>query len=72
MKIGVYVSAYEMLREVELYEDCILAMFMAGRSGLAEELANERLQKSKIAQPNILCLLGDIKKDTSYYEKAWE
>jgi hypothetical protein len=43
MKIGVYVSAYEMLREVELYEDCILAMFMAGRSGLAEELANERL-----------------------------
>jgi len=49
MKIGVYVSAYEMLREVELYEDCILAMFMAGRSGLAEELANERLQKSKIA-----------------------
>lgn len=22
--------------------------------------------------PNILCLLGDIKKESSYYEKAWE
>ena len=39
MKVGVYVSAYEMLREVELYEDCITAMFLAGRSTLAEELA---------------------------------
>ncbi|CDW87054.1 tetratricopeptide repeat protein 27 [Stylonychia lemnae] len=72
MKIGVYVSAYEMLREVELYEDCILSMFMAGRSKLAEELAEERLEKSKLAQPNILCLLGDIKKDVSYYQRAWE
>lgn len=35
MSIGVFVSAYEMLREVELYEDCILAMFMAGRTTLA-------------------------------------
>ena len=43
MSMGVYVSAYEMLREVELYEDCILAMFLAGRSTLAEELARERL-----------------------------
>eukprot|EP00347_Sterkiella_histriomuscorum_P015302 403357539 len=42
------------------------------RPTLAEELANERLQKSPIAQPGILCLLGDIKKDVSYYEKAWE
>ena len=37
--MGVYVSAYELLREVELYEDCILAMYMAGRSTLAENLA---------------------------------
>lgn len=35
MNMGVFVTAYEMLREVELYEDCITAMFMAGRSTLA-------------------------------------
>lgn len=40
---------------------------MAGRQTLATELANERLAKSKIAQPGILCLLGDIKKDVNYY-----
>jgi hypothetical protein len=72
MKLGVYVSAYELLREVELYEDCILAMFLAGRSGLAESLANERLAQSAQQRPLILCLLGDMKKDPSYYEQAWE
>lgn len=65
-------SAYELLKEVELYEDCILSMFLAGRSTLATDLANERLTKSSIAQPGILCLLGDIKKDVSYYQQAWE
>lgn len=72
MHLGVYVSAYELLREVGLYEDCILAMFMAGRSGLAEQLANERLEKSDHQRPLIYCLLGDMKKDPTYYEKAWE
>lgn len=67
MNMGVYVSAYEMLKEVELYEDCILAMFLAGRSTLAQELANERLQKGSMQQPNILCLLGDIRKEVNYY-----
>ena len=32
MKMGVFVSAYEMLKEVELYEDCIMSLFMAGRA----------------------------------------
>ena len=71
MKMGVCVSAYEMLREVELYEDCILAMFMAGRISMAEELANERISLCA-NQPTILCLLGDIKKEPSYYTQAWE
>lgn len=35
MNMGVFVTAYEMLREVDLYEDCITAMFMAGRKTLA-------------------------------------
>jgi tetratricopeptide (TPR) repeat protein len=33
-------------------------------------LANEQIAKQK--SPAILCLLGDIKKDVSYYYKAWE
>ena len=72
MAIGVFISAYELLLEVELIEDCILCLFMGGRSTQAEQLATERLEQSKTAPPGILCLLGDIKKDHTYYIKAWE
>lgn len=32
MTIGVFISAYELLSEVELWEDAILSLFMGGRS----------------------------------------
>jgi len=39
--MGVFVSAYELLLQVELYEDAILAMFLCGRKTQAEELADK-------------------------------
>lgn len=32
MNMGVFISAFELLHEVELYEDCILALFLGGRA----------------------------------------
>jgi hypothetical protein len=32
MNLGVYISAYELLLEVQLYEDCILCLFLGGRA----------------------------------------
>jgi len=32
----------------------------------------ESLASGKLNTANILCLLGDIKRDGSYYERAWE
>jgi hypothetical protein len=72
MGMGVFISAYELLLEVELYEDCVLSLFLGGRASQAEKLASETLTKSKVASPGILCLLGDIKKDRTYYLRAWE
>jgi tetratricopeptide (TPR) repeat protein len=72
MSIGVFMSAYELLVEVELWEDCILCLFMGGRATQAEELAKEQLAKSEKQSPGILCLLGDIKRDHTFYLKAWE
>ena len=71
MNMGVFISAYELLLEVELYEDCILCLFMGGRSTQAEQLAQDRISSDK-SSPMILCLLGDIKKDHKFYEQAWE
>jgi hypothetical protein len=51
---------------------------MGGRETQAEELATkcmedtESLASGKLSTANILCLLGDIKQDGSFYERAWE
>lgn len=59
-----------MLKQISLWEDCIKYLFMAGRHTHAEELANKCLEEAD--NPGILCLLGDIKRDPSYYQKAWD
>ena len=79
--IGSFVSAFELLNEVELTEEAIKCLFMAGRQTQALKLAEKHLgetlnsevpasdkkQKQKnIRQANLLCLLGDIKKEGIY------
>ena len=84
--IGSFVSAFELLNEVELTEEAIKCLVMAGRHTQALKLAEKQLgetlnleaptekkQKVKnIRQANLLCLLGDIKREGIYYERAWE
>jgi hypothetical protein len=36
MSMGVFISAYELLKEVELFEDCVSCLFMGGRRTEAE------------------------------------
>lgn len=84
--MGAFISGFELLNEVELTEDAIKCLFMAGRETQALKLAEtylgdtvqrdaktERVAKRKtITQSNILCLIGDIKRDGNFYERAWD
>lgn len=69
-----YMSAYEMLKEVELSEEAIKCLYMAGRETQAMELANDTLEKYKKLDEtdpkyaNMLCMMGDIKRDFKFYE----
>ena len=75
------------MNEVELTEDSILCLFLAGRETQAIKAAEMFLQESldakpdvtdkkkkakNVAQANVLCLLGDMKRDETYYQRAWE
>jgi len=86
-ELGCFVSAFELLNEVELTEDSILCLFLAGRETQAIKAAEMFLQESldatpektdkkkkakNVSQANVLCLLGDMKRDETYYERAWE
>ena len=77
-------SAYELLNQIGLIEDAITCLFSAGRQTQAIKLAEDYLEQSldtisksgeankSISQANILCLIGDMKRDESWYEKAWQ
>jgi tetratricopeptide (TPR) repeat protein len=73
-----YMSAYELLKDVELSEDAIKCLYMAGRESQALELANEvlaRYEKEGVNDPkyaNMLCMIGDVKRDPRLYTQAWE
>jgi tetratricopeptide (TPR) repeat protein len=76
-KLGIYVSAYELYNEIEMYEDAVVCLCSAGRETQATALCDKILSGKKgstlkINQANILCCLGDIKRDPELYMRAWE
>ena len=51
-EMGMFVSAYELLNEVELTEDAIKCLFLAGRETQALKMAEMFLQETKSIDSN--------------------
>ena len=71
-EMAMFMSAYELLKEVDLSEDAIKCLYMSGRQTLALEVAEEMLQKYQDSKDpktaNMICIIGDVKKDPRLYE----
>lgn len=65
-------SAHELLKSVGLHEDSVKCLFMAGRQTQAIEMAEDIMKKSKFKNYNLLCLMGEMKCDHTWFERAWE
>ena len=77
MQIGCFSSAYEMLQDMELYEDAIQCLFLSGRKTEATEKAQDIVKKGGRETPSIMCLLADYATNTpeereKLYKDAWE
>lgn len=70
--ICVFISAYEIFKEIEFYEDAAQSLVISGRIAQAEKYIEDIIERQYGETPRILCLLGDMKKKDEYYEKAWE
>lgn len=69
--IGVYLSAFELFKELDFYEDAAQCMVISGKVTQAEQYINKIIKEhGETAQ--IYCLLGDLKRKEEFYEKAWE
>jgi tetratricopeptide (TPR) repeat protein len=71
-RIGIFMSAHELLKSVGLMEEAIKALFMAGRHAPAIEMAEEVMSKPNFRNYNLMCLMGEMKADHTYYLRAWE
>jgi len=77
MQVGCFSSAYEMLQDMELHEEAVKCLFLAGRTTEAINKAQVILKEQGNEAPGIMCLLADFSAKTAeekeeLYKKAWE
>ncbi|KAJ3042084.1 hypothetical protein HDV00_008166 [Rhizophlyctis rosea] len=71
VSLGVTRSALEIFERLELWENVISCYQMLEQEKKAEEVVLERLKVTP-ESPKLHCILGDLRKDPSLYEKAWK
>mmetsp|Transcript_10321 Transcript_10321/g.32889 ORF Transcript_10321/g.32889 Transcript_10321/m.32889 type:complete len:1110 (-) Transcript_10321:70-3399(-) len=70
LELGVAGSALKIFEEVKLWEEAVDCLVIMDKRARAEELIRERLDVRPTA--NLMCVLGNLLQDPSWFEKAWE
>jgi tetratricopeptide (TPR) repeat protein len=71
--VGIHMSAYELVKSAGLDEDAVKYLALAGRQTQAIELAEEmNKNEDGVKNFNIMCLLGEMKRDHIWFQRAWD
>ncbi|EDQ93082.1 uncharacterized protein MONBRDRAFT_17320 [Monosiga brevicollis MX1] len=68
--LGIYRDALEIFQRLELWEGVISCHQSLDQDEQAEALVRRRL--SEEPSPDLYCVLGDLKRDVTFYDQAWE
>lgn len=70
-KLGMVKTALDIYMSLELWEEILDCCVVLGRLAQVEEIISARLEQQG-PSAKLLVILGDIRKDKSLYEQAWE
>ncbi|KEG04331.1 conserved Plasmodium protein, unknown function [Plasmodium vinckei vinckei] len=72
IKTGSVVSAFNIFKDLKLWEEAIQCLIEADRKAEAKELLDTLLEKKK--SPSLVCLYGLVNRESSlkYFIKAWD
>lgn len=70
MNYGAVLTAHDTFLELEMYEECIQCLYVAGKSQRALEFAEKILSQHQ--DPGVYCILGEIQNNVEYFHKALE
>ncbi|UKK00292.2 hypothetical protein MACK_000362 [Theileria orientalis] len=68
--IGSFRTAFDIYKQLHLWEDAIQCLLISDRKNEARELVNQRIKI--LPTPKLYCYLGDIENDVEYYKTAWK
>jgi len=70
MEFGMLMSSCELFESLEMYEECVECLAVAGHTQKATEKALQIIETRPT--PKILCVYADITADPTYWKKAWQ
>lgn len=70
LSLGAVGSALDVFEQLQMWEDVIACYKRLGKMEKAETMIREQLEIKET--PSLLCYLGDVTRDITHYEKAWE
>ena len=69
MEMGMVMSSSNLFERLEMLEESVECLFMAGHPEKAKEKALEMIEKKPTAK--IICIYGELTGDATYFQKAW-
>lgn len=70
MSYGAFITAFDLFEELQMHEECVNCLYLAGKNERALKYAEDIIKKFE--DPGVYCVLGEINRKEEFFHKALE